>query len=306
LTNSIANKVAVLCGGSSAERDISLVSGKAANLALQDCGYKTTLIDVRRDIRILVEAISETNPDVVFNALHGRYGEDGCIQGLLDLMAIPYTNSGRLASALAMNKHIAKQLFAKNGIPVAEYRVVTKGEAQKEEVLPRPYVIKPINEGSSVGVHLVKDGDDHPPLDELPGDDNTLIMVERYIPGREMTVAIMGDRPLAVTEIDTRRTFYDYTAKYAAGGSEHILPAHLDNSTYDLAMELSLIAHRSLDCRGLSRTDLRFDGTNFFVLEVNTQPGLTPTSLVPEQAAYKGISFSQLVKWMVENAQCDI
>jgi len=306
LTDSTANKVTVLCGGFSAERDISLVSGEAANLALQDCGYKTTLIDVRRDTRVLIEAISETNPDVVFNALHGRYGEDGCIQGLLDLMAIPYTNSGRLASALAMNKHISKQLFAKNGIPVADHRVVTKGEAQKKEVLPRPYVIKPINEGSSVGVHIVSDDEDQPPLDKLPGDDNTLIMVERYIPGREMTVAIMGDRPLAVTEIATRRTFYDYTAKYAAGGSEHILPAQLDSSKYDLAMELSLIAHRSLDCRGLSRTDLRFDGENFFILEINTQPGLTPTSLVPEQAAHQGISFSQLVKWMVENAQCDI
>jgi D-alanine-D-alanine ligase len=298
-------RVAVLCGGFSKERDVSLVSGNAAARALKNKGLDVTLIDLTRDMTAMVSALNAAKPDVVFNALHGRFGEDGCIQGLLDMMRLPYTNSGRLASAVAMDKPMAKRMFAAAGIPVAEERVVTRAEAERGDVMERPYVLKPVNEGSSVGVKIVRTGDNHPPLDDLGLDADDLIMAERFIPGREVTVAVMGDRPLAVTEITTGRDFYDYEAKYAAGGSKHILPAQLSKKFYDQAMELSLAAHRILGCRGVSRADLRLDGDTFFMLEVNTQPGLTPTSLVPEQAAHLGISFDELILWMVEHAQCD-
>ena len=251
-------------------------------------------IDVRRDMGALVSDIAAAKPDVVFNALHGRFGEDGCIQGLLDMMDIPYTNSGRMASAVAMDKPAAKKIFASVGIPVPEERVVTRAEAERGDVMARPYVVKPVNEGSSVGVKIVMKGSNHPPLDDLGLDDDDFLMAERFIPGREVTVAVMGDAPLAVTEITTARDFYDYEAKYAKGGSRHILPAQLDGELYDRAMALSLAAHRALGCRGVSRADLRLDGDDFYMLEVNTQPGLTPTSLVPEQAAYIGMSFSDL------------
>ena len=280
------NRVAVLCGGFSKERDVSL-------------------IDLTRDMAQLVSTLTADKPDVVFNALHGRFGEDGCIQGLLDMMRLPYTNSGRLASAVAMDKLMAKRMFAAAGIPVAEERVVTRAEAERGDVMERPYVLKPVNEGSSVGVKIVRAGDNHPPLDDLGLDADDFIMAERFIPGREVTVAVMGDRPLAVTEITTGRDFYDYEAKYAAGGSKHILPALMDKSLTDRAMELSLAAHRVLGCRGVSRADLRYDGDEFYMLEVNTQPGLTPTSLVPEQAQHVGMSFNDLILWMVEHAQCD-
>ena len=301
----MSRRVTVLYGGRSAEREVSLVSGQAAHDALTSAGFTSTLVDADKDVGALAEAITASAPDAVFNALHGRYGEDGCIQGLLDLMGIPYTHSGRMASALAMDKPMAKKLFANAGIRVAEDKVVTAREAANEDVLPRPYVIKPLNEGSSVGVAIVKEGSNAPPVDQLAADPETEVMVERFVPGREVTVAVMGDRPLAVTEITTGRGFYDYEAKYAAGGSDHILPASLPSDINDEALHMSLAAHKALGCRGVTRADIRFDGRDLYMLEVNTQPGLTPTSLVPEQAAHIGLSFADLLSWMVEHAACD-
>lgn len=298
-------RVAVLGGGFSKERDVSLVSGAAAARALEAKGFDVNFIDPPRDIAAFVAAVTAAKPDVVFNALHGRFGEDGCIQGILDMMRIPYTHSGRLASAVAMDKPMAKRMFAAAGIPVAEERIVTRAEAEQGDVMERPYVLKPVNEGSSVGVKIVRHGDNRPPLDDLGLEMNDFIMAERFIPGREVTVAVLGDKPLAVTEITTARGFYDYEAKYAAGGSAHVLPAQLSPALTQRAMDLSLAAHRILGCRGVSRADLRLDGENFFMLEVNTQPGLTPTSLVPEQAAHVGMPFNDLILWMVEHAQCD-
>ena len=298
-------RVAVLYGGFSKEREVSLVSGRGAGDALRTKGLDVTMIDVSRNMGALVRDIEAAKPDVAFNALHGRFGEDGCIQGLLDMMEIPYTNSGRMASAVAMDKPAAKKIFASVGIPVPEEKVVTRAEAEHGDLMARPYVIKPVNEGSSVGVKIVMAGSNHPPLDDLGLDDDDLVMAERFIPGREVTVAVMGEKPLAVTEITTAREFYDYEAKYATGGSKHILPAPLDSGLYARAMDLSLAAHRALGCRGVSRADLRLDGDDFYMLEVNTQPGLTPTSLVPEQAAHIGMSYADLVFWMVEHAQCD-
>ena len=298
-------RVAVLGGGFSKERDVSLVSGAAAARALEAKGFDVTVIDPPRDITSFAAAVTAAKPDVVFNALHGRFGEDGCIQGILDMMRIPYTHSGRLASAVAMDKPMAKRMFAAAGIPVAEERIVTRAEAEQGDVMERPYVLKPVNEGSSVGVKIVRHGDNRPPLDDLGLEMNDFIMAERFIPGREVTVAVLGDKPLAVTEITTARGFYDYEAKYAAGGSAHVLPAQLSPALTQRAMDLSLAAHRILGCRGVSRADLRLDGENFFMLEVNTQPGLTPTSLVPEQAAHVGMPFNDLILWMVEHAQCD-
>lgn len=298
-------RVAVLYGGFSKEREVSLVSGRGAGDALRTKGLDVAMIDVRRDMGALVRGLETAKPDVVFNALHGRFGEDGCIQGLLDMMAIPYTSSGRMASAVAMDKPAAKKIFASAGIPVPEERVVTRAEAERGDLMERPYVIKPVNEGSSVGVKIVMKGSNHPPLDDLGLDDDDLVMAERFIPGREVTVAVMGEKPLAVTEITTAREFYDYEAKYATGGSQHVLPAQLTSGLYARAMDLSLAAHRALGCRGVSRADLRLDGDDFYMLEVNTQPGLTPTSLVPEQAAHIGMSYADLVYWMVEHAQCD-
>ena len=298
-------RVAVLGGGFSKERDVSLVSGAAAGRALEAKGFDVTLIDPPRDMAAFVAAVTAAKPDVVFNALHGRFGEDGCIQGILDMMRIPYTHSGRLASTVAMDKPMAKRMFAAAGIPVAEERIVTRAEAEQGDVMERPYVLKPVNEGSSVGVKIVRHGDNRPPLDDLGLEMNDFIMAERFIPGREVTVAVLGDKPLAVTEITTARGFYDYEAKYAAGGSAHVLPAQLSPALTQRAMDLSLAAHRILGCRGVSRADLRLDGENFFMLEVNTQPGLTPTSLVPEQAAQVGMPFNDLILWMVEHAQCD-
>jgi len=223
-------RIAVLGGGFSKEREVSLVSAHAAERALKAKGFVVTFIDVQRNLGALVSALTVAKPDVVFNALHGRFGEDGCIQGLLDMMSIPYTSSGRLASAAAMDKPHAKRLFASAGIPVADERIVTVAEAEKGDVMDRPYVLKPVNEGSSVGVKIVRDGDNRPPLGDLglAGDD--LIMAEAFIPGREVTVAVMGGKPLAVTEISTGREFYDYDAKYADGGSSHQLPAQLDKA----------------------------------------------------------------------------
>jgi D-alanine-D-alanine ligase len=296
--------VAVLMGGWSAEREVSLVSGACVSDALKNAGYRVTTIDVQRDVGVLLTRLYP-RPDCVFNALHGRYGEDGCIQGLLNVLEIPYTHSGVLASALAMDKPMAKALFAAAGLPLAEHVIVRREDVVAGDVLPRPYVIKPVNEGSSVGVHIVRPGDNLQPLADAGWTYGSRVMVERFIEGRELTVTVMGDRALAVTEITSSRGFYDYQAKYAKGGSVHRIPADIDEKVDARALEIALEAHRCLGCRGVSRADLRFDGRELYLLEVNTQPGMTPTSLVPEQAAHVGIPFQELVSWMVEQAEYD-
>ncbi len=300
----MTKRVAVLMGGWSAEREVSLVSGAAVSQALKRCGREVTAIDVQRDVGALLTRLYP-RPDAVFNALHGRFGEDGCIQGLLDILGIPYTHSGLLASALAMDKAMAKRMFESAGLPVAEHKIATRAEIVAGDVMDRPFVVKPINEGSSVGVHIVREGDNAPMFAESGWPSDGKMMVERFIPGQELTVAVMGDRALAVTEISTARGFYDYEAKYADGGSRHVVPAPVDPAIYEEAMQISVEAHKTLGCRGVSRTDMRYDGESLYILEVNTQPGMTPTSLVPEQAAYAGISFDDLVLWMVDNAECD-
>jgi len=307
----MTSRVTVLMGGASAERDVSLRSGAAAAGALEQAGFIVTVLDVGRDPADIAARVTSSKPDVVFNALHGRWGEDGCVQGILDLLGIPYTHSGLLASAAAMDKSFARHIFAQAGLPVAQGRVIKKGVVTGDP-LPRPYVVKPLNEGSSVGVYIVRHGDNAPtPLETWPFDGD-VVLVETFIPGREMTVAVMGDRALGALEITSEHGFYDYEAKYAPGGSKHIYPAPLPSADYQEACRLGLEAHRVLGCRGVSRTDLRYDDTQpgiaprFVVLEVNTQPGMTATSLVPEIAAHQGISFPELVRWMVENARCGL
>lgn len=300
----MTKQVAVLMGGWSAERDVSLVSGAACAKALQRAGFSVTAIDVQRDVGALLTRLYP-HPHAVFNALHGRWGEDGCIQGLLDILGIPYTHSGLTASALAMDKPLAKRLFKDAGIPVAKDLIATRDEVLAGDVMAAPYVVKPMNEGSSVGIHIIREGANGLPFAHESWPYGERVMVEQYIPGREFTVAVMGDRPLAVTEIMTDRDFYDYDAKYVTGGSSHKIPADVDQAIYDEAMRLALLAHQTLGCRGVSRADFRYDGNALYILEVNTQPGMTPTSLVPEQAAYVGISFEELVTWMVDNAECD-
>ena len=303
--------VAVLMGGWSSEREVSLRSGEACAKALEAQGYKATRLDVGRDV---ATKLTEIRPDVCFNALHGRFGEDGCIQGVLETLGIPYTHSGVLASALAMHKEQAKIVMRSAGVPVAESLVVTREEAARTHAMKPPYVIKPVTEGSSVGVYIVREDQAHPPQ-ELTSADWTLgeeVMVERFIPGKELTCAVMGDEALGVIEIRPAEglAFYDYDAKYAPGGSIHVLPAPLKPNVYQLVQKLSLAAHRALGCRGVSRTDFRYDdrpeGTGELIcLEVNTQPGMTSTSLVPELAAHSGRSFGELVRWIVEDASCD-
>jgi D-alanine-D-alanine ligase len=303
--------VAVLMGGLSAEREVSLNSGNACAQALETAGYKVTRIDAGRD---LAEQLARTKPDVCFNALHGRWGEDGCVQGLLELLAIPYTHSGVLASALAMHKERAKEAMRAAGIPVPEGKVVARQEAAKGHVLPRPYVLKPVAEGSSVGVFIVREDHQHPPqeLNDPGWAFGEQLLAERFIPGRELTCAVMGGRALGVIEIVPAEAlaFYNYEAKYAQGGSRHLLPAPVSPNVYELVRKLSLMAHDALGCRGVSRADFRFDDTpggsgEVVCLEVNTQPGMTATSLVPELAAHAGLSFAELVSWMVEEASCN-
>ncbi len=300
----MAKHVAVLMGGWSAERDVSLRSGQACAAALARLGYRVTAVDVSRNIAAALTAIK---PDVALNVLHGRPGEDGTLQGLLEILDIPYTHSGVLASALAMQKDYAKAHLRAANVPVAEDRVVSRFEAAKAHLMPPPYVIKPIAEGSSVGVFIVTEAHPHPPQ-ELFRDDwafGEKVMVERYIPGKELTCAVVGDRALDVIEIVPTTRFYDYEAKYAAGGSKHLLPAQLLPNVYQEVRRLTLAAHSALGCRGVSRADFRYDdrGTGELVcLEVNTQPGMTETSLVPELAAFAGITFDELVQWMVEDA----
>jgi len=296
--------VAVLMGGWSAEREVSLRSGKACADALTRLGHRVSPIDAGRDIATVLGAIK---PDVALNVLHGRPGEDGTLQGILEILDIPYTHSGVLASALAMQKHYAKALFRAANIPVAEDRVASRLEAAQRHLMPPPYVIKPIAEGSSVGVFIVTENHPHPPQ-ELYRDDwpfGDKVLIERYIPGKELTCAVLGDRALDVIEIVPTTRFYDYEAKYAAGGSKHLLPAQILPNVYQEVRRLALAAHEALGCRGVSRADFRYDdrGTGKLVcLEVNTQPGMTETSLVPELAAYAGITFDELVRWMVEDA----
>lgn len=300
----MTKNVAVFMGGWSAERDVSLVSGAACAEALKRAGYSVTAIDVQRDVGSLLGRLFP-KPDVVFNALHGRFGEDGCMQGLLDILNIPYTHSGLTASAVAMDKPMAKRLFKDVGIPVAEDMIATRDQVLAGDVMEPPYVVKPSNEGSSVGIHIIRAGENELPFAHDSWPYGETVMVEKFIEGRELTVAVMGDRPLAVTEITTDREFYDYDAKYAEGGSTHQIPADIDQDVYDEALRLAKLAHDTLGCRGVSRSDFIYDGSALYILEVNTQPGMTPTSLVPEQAQYVGISFEELVGWMVENAECD-
>jgi D-alanine-D-alanine ligase len=306
----MTRRVAVLMGGLSAERNVSLDSGKQCAAALRQAGYDVDEVDVTRDIKALLAAL-EPAPDVAFNALHGRYGEDGCIQGLLNLLGIPYTHSGVLASALAMDKVAARAIFAAENIGIAEAVVATPAEVQAGDVMPPPYVVKPINEGSSVGVQIVRSGGNKPPLDAVLASTQRLL-VERYIPGRELTVAVMGangeaPRSLAVTELRPVSGFYDYEAKYTDGKTDHLIPAPVAPEVYERAMIWAASAHTALGCRGVSRSDLRYDddADELVMLEVNTQPGMTRLSLVPEQAAHNGITFPQLVDWLVETAQCD-
>jgi D-alanine-D-alanine ligase len=303
--------VAVLMGGWSSEREISLRSGSACADALEGEGYRVTRLDVGRDV---AARLAEIVPDVCFNALHGRYGEDGCIQGLLEIMGIPYTHSGVLASALAMHKERAKAVLAAAGVPVAESLVVSRAEAARAHVMKPPYVIKPPTEGSSVGVFIVREDQTHPPqeLTSAEWDLGEEVMVERFIPGRELTCAVMGDEALGVIEIRPAEglKFYDYDAKYAPGGSIHVLPAPLSPNVYQLVQKLSVAAHRALGCRGVSRSDFRYDDRpegsgELICLEINTQPGMTSTSLVPELAAHAGRSFGELVRWIVEDASCN-
>ena len=300
-------RIAVLKGGWSPEREVSLNSGAQAAKALKTAGYEVVEIDAGRD---LADQLTAARPDAVFNALHGQWGEDGCVQGLLEVMGIPYTHSGVLSSALAMDKQRTKLVLRDAGVPSPEGRIVSRVQAAGGHVMEPPYVIKPNAQGSSVGVFIVRAGDNRPPA-ELNSEKWSLgeeVLVEKFIPGRELTVAVMGDRALCVTEITTSLAFYDYEAKYAAGGSRHVLPAEVPGAITERCLELALKAHQALGCRGVSRSDFRYDesakGEQLYFLEINTQPGMTGTSLAPEQAAYCGISFPELCAWMVEDASC--
>lgn len=298
-----AARVAVLMGGRSAEREVSLSSGRECATALRAAGYEVVEVDADRD---LAARLQDLAPDVVFNALHGRYGEDGTVQGLLEWLGIPYTHSGVLASSIAMDKERSKQVYRAAGLPVVPSLVADRDEVRARHVMAPPYVVKPFNEGSSVGVYIVNEGSNQPPQlsDEMPA----RVMVEAFAPGRELTCAVLGDRALAVTDIITEG-WYDYTAKYSVGGSRHVIPAEIPSEITAAIMDYALRAHQALGCRGLSRTDFRWDESRglegLILLETNTQPGMTPTSLAPEQAAHCGISFPDLCKWLVEDASCD-
>jgi len=298
--------VAVLMGGFSSEREVSLSSGRECAKALAERGYRVTSIDVTRNVG---RELFELKPDAVFNALHGPFGEDGTIQGVLEFLGLPYTHSGVLASALAMNKEKAKLVFAAAGLPLADHVIVNRLDAAREHVMPPPYVLKPIAEGSSYGVLIVREDAAHPPQ-ELYREDwryGDFLLAERYVPGHELTCAVIGDRATEVLEIvPVGHAFYDYDSKYVPGGSRHEVPARLSPNVNQNCRKLTLEAHRALGCRGVSRADFRFDPSReeLVLLEVNTQPGMTPTSLVPDLAAHDGMSFGELVEWMVEDASC--
>lgn len=300
--------VAVLYGGISAEREVSLSSGRQIIRALEEAGFAVTPIEVTQDLSATIGALQAAKPQAVFNALHGRFGEDGCIQGVLDWMGLPYTHSGVRASSVAMDKGAAKAVFAAHGLPVAQHRIVSPEELEEADPLPLPYVVKPVDEGSSVGVTILREGDNRRREIARAWTFGRRIMAEAFIPGRELTVAVMGDRALAVTEISTGNSFYDYEAKYADGGSRHVLPAPVHPAIAEEAKRVALQAHQALGCRGVSRSDFRYDDTagepgRLYLLEVNTQPGMTPTSLLPEQAAHLGIPFPELCRWIVEQAR---
>jgi len=301
-SSGIAPRVAVLMGGLSAEREVSLSSGRECAKALRVAGYEVIEVDCGPDLPV---RLTEIKPDVCFNALHGRWGEDGCVQGLLEWLRIPYTHSGVLASSLAMDKARTKEVYAAAGLPVVQSVLATRDEVEAGHVLPPPYVVKPNNEGSSVGVYIVHPGSNAP---RLAATMPARVMVETYAPGREMTCTVMGDRALVVTDIITSG-WYDYEAKYATGGSRHVLPAEIPAEITAACMDYALRAHRALGCRGVSRTDFRWDEARglagLILLETNTQPGMTPTSLAPEQAAYCGVTFPELCRWMVEDASCN-
>jgi D-alanine-D-alanine ligase len=299
--------VAVLMGGWSSEREVSLTSGRAVAKALREEGYRVSEIDVDRKV---ASRLADLKPDVAFNALHGPFGEDGKIQGLLEIMGLPYTHSGVLASAIAIDKPKAKHIWADLGLPLAEGKVVQRAAFSAGPVLPRPYVIKPLNEGSSVGVHIVFEGDNYQPETDADWRFGEQVLVERYIPGREVQVAVMGEEVLGAIEIKSRGRFYDYEAKYTDGKAVHLMPAPIHADVYARVCDLALQAHRAIGCRGVTRSDWRYDDTKgepgeLYLLEINTQPGMTPLSLVPEIAAHRGITFNRLVRWMVEDAGCD-
>ena len=302
MSGGTASKVAVLMGGPSAEREVSLSSGRECVRALEAAGFAVTAVDAGKDI---VDQLKAAAPDVVFNALHGRWGEDGCVQGILEWLRLPYTHSGVLASALAMDKERTKAVYRSAGLPVVPSLLIARDEVRQRHLMPPPYVVKPNNEGSSVGVYIVHEAANTPPQldDAMP----ETVMVEAYAPGREMTVTVMGDRALAVTDILTSG-WYDYHAKYATGGSRHVIPAEIPEEIAEACLDYALRAHHALGCRGLSRTDFRWDEARgldgLVLLETNTQPGMTPTSLAPEQAAHVGISFPELCRWLVEDASC--
>jgi D-alanine-D-alanine ligase len=289
-------------GGPSAEREVSLSSGRECAAALRGEGFDVVEVDAGQDLPARLGAIA---PDIVFNALHGRWGEDGCVQGLLEWLRLPYTHSGVLASALAMDKQRSKQVYREAGLPVVESRLACKEEVSARHVMPPPYVVKPNNEGSSVGIYIVREAANTPP--QLAADAPDVLMVEAYAPGRELTTTVMGDRALGVTDIVTEG-WYDYHAKYASGGSRHVVPADIPAPIFGACLDYALRAHVALGCRGVSRTDFRWDEgrglDGLVLLETNTQPGMTPTSLAPEQAAHCGISFGALCRWMVEDASC--
>jgi len=302
--------VVVLYGGISAEREVSLSSGRQVVAALQGAGYQVHPFDVTQDLGALIRAL-EPKPDVVFNALHGRFGEDGVIQGVLDWLDIPYTHSGVRASALAMDKAASRAVFAGAGLPIARGRVIEIGTLAEADPLPRPYVVKPLNEGSSVGVEILRRGENRRHEIAREWRFGPQALVEEFIPGRELTVGVMGNRALTVTDIAATHAFYDYESKYAAGGSRHVVPAAIHADAFAQAMDFAVAAHAALGCRGATRADFRYDDTKgepgrLVLLEVNTQPGLTPTSLLPEQAAFCGIEFPSLCAWMVEEARCRV
>ncbi|MEM7723331.1 MAG: D-alanine--D-alanine ligase [Pseudomonadota bacterium] len=295
-------------GGPSAEREVSLSTGRGCADALRGEGFDVVEVDAGRD---LPARLAEIKPDVCFNALHGRWGEDGVVQGILEWMRIPYTHSGVLASAVAMDKQRTKDLYRSHGLPICDSLIAAKADVMADHVMEPPYVVKPNNEGSSVGVYLVSEGANTPPRlsDDMPDD----VLVEAYAPGRELTVTVMGDGPddpgaLAVTDILTDG-WYDYDAKYAPGGSRHVIPADIPTDISDACLRMAMTAHRALGCRGVSRTDFRWDEDKglggLILLETNTQPGMTPTSLTPEQAQFAGYSFGALCRWLVEDASCD-
>ncbi|WP_303979720.1 D-alanine--D-alanine ligase [Dongia mobilis] len=304
-------RVTVLMGGLSAEREVSLASGANCAAALKEAGYTVETLDAGVELGAVIAQLKAQRPDVVFNALHGRFGEDGNIQGVLNLLKIPYTHSGLMASALAMDKTMAKRLFVAAGLRVPEGKLLSRAEVVAGDPLPRPYVVKPYNEGSSVGVTIIKAGDNAKPFAGIDWPFGDVVLAERFIPGRELTCGVMGDKAMAVTELRPKSGFYDYANKYTGGMTEHLVPAPLPADVYAECLRMALAAHQALGCRGVSRSDFRYDDTGrggigeIYLLETNTQPGMTELSLVPEQAKYLGMSYPELVSWMVEHAQCD-